>query len=715
MPTDLAAEQQKSSSLLSFGKLIESLTEPEASIQEIEQRSLARLLASLLIAFIPSALLSILVQLISIPEFERIFPVLLGSLFVLLFAYILSRTSYYQIGALITIALPAIAVSINVVVYPEETDTLFFMIISVMLSSVMLPWRWTISIVIVVLLLPVGLLFSVPELTLPNLITPWGFSIITSGLILVLTKFRNTLETNRQSELALNESRWRMLISQSPLSIVVYSLNGRPQNFNQAAIDLWNLAPQDLEFVMGQYNILEDEQLEANGVLPNIRAGFTGNPTVTNPTKYAFQRQEVDGSTVRDTRWIVTHCYPVKNESGKVSEVVLIHEDVTERKEAEELIQKQERLAAVGQLAAGISHDFNNIMAVITLYSEILLKSSNLQEKEKRQLQTIRQQANRAAALTTQILDFSRQSMMERQPIDLLYFVKEFTELMKRTLPENIKIYLSNDSEIYIIFADSTRIQQAFMNLTLNARDAMPNGGELRIELELVQMQPGEPPLFNKENSEEWVKVTVADNGVGISHEVFPNIFDPFFTTKAADQGIGLGLAQVYGIVQQHDGHIYVESVVDVGTTFTIYLPAVSGVLPISEPSSKPFDRGNGETILVVEDNFTTQAALASSLELLNYVVLRANNGLDALSVLDEHQDRIKLILSDFMMPEMGGKELVNTLKQREIFIPVVLLSGHALGKEIEMMRGQGLRGWLQKPPTLDKLAEIVAQILDDA
>lgn len=394
---------------------------------------------------------------------------------------------------------------------------------------------------------------------------------------------------------------------------------------------------------------------------------------------------------------------------------VAIIVDTTEREQAEEMIRRQDRLAAVGQMAAGIAHDFNNIMAVITLYSELLLKSPRLGAKEQRQLQTVLHQANRAADLTGQVLDFSRQSVMEQKPVNLVPVLKELTKLVERTFPEHIKVGMVCKLESCMVNADITRVQQVIMNLALNARDAMPDGGELRLEVDEILVQAGEPPPLSEMENGKWVKIVVSDNGKGMSAEVLSHLFEPFFTTKPRGRGTGLGLAQVYGIVKQHDGHIGVESQNGQGTTFTIYLPVLSEVQPATQlPVLEPLITGRGEIILVVEDDAVTRAALAEGLGSLNYKVLTAANGRDALAVLDEHRDKIALIISDVVMPEMGGMALLQALKQRGIRVPVVMLTGHPLGEALEALRAEGLREWLPKPPTLEKLARIVALLLNE-
>jgi len=402
---------------------------------------------------------------------------------------------------------------------------------------------------------------------------------------------------------------------------------------------------------------------------------------------------------------------------------VLVIRDVTQEREIQKRIQQQDRLASVGQLAAGIAHDFNNIMAVIVLYAQMGLRLPDLPPKLRERLTTISRQAEHATDLIQQILDFSRRAVLERRPMGLVPFLKEQVRLLERTLPESIKVDLAYSADEHTVNADPTRMQQVIMNLAVNARDAMPAGGELRIRLDRLQIRPGEAPPLHGMEAGEWVRVTVSDTGAGIPPEVLPHIFDPFFTTKAP-LGTGLGLAQVYGIVKQHEGEVDVTTKVGHGTTFTIYLPALS----VSEPEARPSEtqalpQGQGETILVVEDNAAAREALMDTLELLNYRVLGAANGREALEILESpplspplggRKGGIALVLSDLVMPEMGGQALFHALRQRGLALPMVMLTGHPMEKELKNLRAQGLSGWLLKPLSVEQLAQVVARALEN-
>lgn len=401
-------------------------------------------------------------------------------------------------------------------------------------------------------------------------------------------------------------------------------------------------------------------------------------------------------------------------EDGQQSEnYVLVVNDVTQEREIRTQLQQQERLAAVGQLAAGIAHDFNNIMASIVLYAQMLAQSQDLSKSHREKIEVINQQAWHASRLIEQILDFSRRGVLEPQSLDLLPLLKEQVKLLARTLPEHITIELIYAQDGYTVFADPTRIQQMLTNLAVNARDAMPDGGRLRIELEQVIIEQGQLPRLPEMADGEWVRLAVSDTGMGIVPDVLPYIFEPFFTTKGPGQGSGLGLAQVHGIVGQHGGHISVETEAGEGATFSIYLPLLKGISTEKarlEASGIP--QGQGELLLVVEDEATLRAALAAGLEKLNYRVLEAANGEQALAVMAERGGKIALVLSDVIMPVMGGMALLHAMREKGWEMPVVLLTGHPMGKELDDLRQRGLVTWLTKPYRIENLAQMIYDAL---
>jgi two-component system cell cycle sensor histidine kinase/response regulator CckA len=366
----------------------------------------------------------------------------------------------------------------------------------------------------------------------------------------------------------------------------------------------------------------------------------------------------------------------------------------------------------VGHMAAGIAHDFNNILAVIALYTQILQRNPHLPPGAHDNLETVHQQTKRAADLIQQILDFGRSAVLKRQHLDLELLLKEQVKFLARTLPESIRVDLSHGSDEYLVHADPTRMQQMIMNLALNGRDAMPGGGTLRIDLRRVVLRPGERPPLPEMLEGEWIRIAVADSGAGIPAEIRPHIFKPFFTTKSPDRGTGLGLSQVYGIVKQHGGHIDLTSEKGVGTRFTLYLPA----LPSAQPPPRRLDadvlpRGSGETILVIEDNAVTREAVGESLRMLGYHVLEAGNGREGLALLQE-EDRVAVVLTDLVMPVMGGRELIEALHELQLPVRVVAMTGHPMESYRQELEPLGVLDWLQKPPSLEKLARTVCQAI---
>ena len=391
---------------------------------------------------------------------------------------------------------------------------------------------------------------------------------------------------------------------------------------------------------------------------------------------------------------------------------VLVMREVTQERELQERMQQQDRLAAVGQLAAGIAHDFNNLLMGIIGFSELLEMQEDLTDSAKGHLKTISSQGKRAAQLIRQILDFSRKTVVERQPVDLAPFLKEVVKLLDRTLPETIRLVTGFGPENCVIQASLTQLQQVITNLAVNARDAMPEGGELRIGLSSLMVAEGERPPLPEMGPGDWVVWTVSDTGTGMPPEVIAHIFEPFFTTKKVGKGTGLGLAQVYGIVKQHGGEIGVESQVGKGTTFTIYLPKVVKTHATPQQADADIPKGQGETIMVVEDEMVVCQAVASMLKHLGYRVLTAGNGQEALTTYDSRRDEVDLVLTDMVMPEMGGMDLLEALKQRDPGVRVVMMTGYPLRGEGRTQVPQGIMGYLEKPVGPKQMAQAMREAL---
>jgi PAS domain S-box-containing protein len=392
---------------------------------------------------------------------------------------------------------------------------------------------------------------------------------------------------------------------------------------------------------------------------------------------------------------------------------VLVLRDVTLDRENQARIQMQERLATVGQLAAGIAHDFNNIMAAVVIYTDLLAMEPNLKPASLEQLNIVQQQVQRATSLIRQILDFSRRAVMEQSEIDLLPFIKELDKLLVRVLPENIQLKLSHQPGPYQVLADPTRLQQVFMNLVLNARDAMPEGGTLQFSLDKLSLKPEDTIPAPDLTAGNWIRIKIQDSGSGIPDEMLPHIFEPFFTTKPIGQGTGLGLAQVYGIIKQHGGTIDVYSIESKGSTFSIYLPELTQKLETTPEKPNDFQPiGTGETVLVVEDDQSARDALQTLMELQNFRILTAANGKRALEIFERQGNLIDLIVSDVVMPEMGGVELFNIIQNKQSQIKFLFITGHPLDFDTQLTSETNEVHWLQKPFSVNEFLEVLNKIL---
>ncbi len=403
--------------------------------------------------------------------------------------------------------------------------------------------------------------------------------------------------------------------------------------------------------------------------------------------------------------WELASIAGVKNKSGNITHYVAVKEDVTQRKQLEEETVRQERLAAVGQLAAGIAHDFNNLLTTIIGNAELIRYRPDIGEEVKSDLTKITKQGERAAKLTRQLLDFSRQTTSESQPLDLRTYLNETLKFIERTIPENIRIRLDYGRGNCTINGDPTQLQQVITNLAVNARDAMPNGGVLSFDLSRITLSRSEQPPCPEMEGSNWVRLTVTDTGSGIEPHVLPHIFEPFFTTKEVGQGTGLGLAQIYGIVEQHHGCITAESQVGKGATFTLYFPALTTQTSPEDEAVGHLPRGQGETILLVEDNRDVLDVARLMLESLNYRVLTATDGVEGLAVYRTQAHQIALVLTDAMMPNMDGLALVSTLHAESPEIKVLLMSGYAHNPEISHEIAKNIISRLQKPLNIQELA----------
>ncbi|MCH8074903.1 MAG: response regulator [SAR324 cluster bacterium] len=368
---------------------------------------------------------------------------------------------------------------------------------------------------------------------------------------------------------------------------------------------------------------------------------------------------------------------PHKNDLGEIIGIIGLSEDVTLQKRAEEELRQAQKMEAIGQLTGGVAHDFNNILQIISGHSQIA-RSINKDHKVLEHLDVVVQATQRAADLTQQLLAFSRQQMHRPQTLDINDVITHFVKMLSRVFGENIDLQLKLAGEPIKIYADPSMLEQVLLNLCVNSRDAMPNGGKLTISTEAFEAGEDFLQAHSWAESRAYVRISVIDTGEGMPPEVLEKIFEPFFTTKAAGKGTGLGLSMAYGIIQQHGGKIMASSDVGKGTTFEIYLPVEAGDQELNIEEHKNEDAPGGtETILIAEDEEGVLLLLTELLGEKGYTVLTSTNGIEALKVLDEKKDEIDLILLDVIMPEMGGREVFEKIKHLQPSTPVIFSTGY--------------------------------------
>ena len=356
-----------------------------------------------------------------------------------------------------------------------------------------------------------------------------------------------------------------------------------------------------------------------------------------------------------------------------------IARDITDRRQLEERLMQSEKIESVGRLAGGIAHDFNNLLTAILGYAELLISHRADADPDRADLQEIQKAGQRAAALTQQLLAFSRKQVLMPKNVDLNQTVAGLKNMLARLIREDITLTCELARQTATVKVDPTQIEQAILNLVLNARDALPSGGHIRLEVACVRRSQVDVPPDMQSMASDYVRLRVVDNGVGISPEARAHLFEPFFTTKDIGKGTGLGLASVYGIVRQSNGIIAVESQPGIGTTFTIHFPAVASGEEVQVPAVEVGSRSHGrETILLVEDEDAVRVIVSAVLRRQGYNVLEASNPRGAWDMFERHARQIDLLLTDVVMPEMNGPALAQRLVTVRPELRILFISGYA-------------------------------------
>jgi PAS domain S-box-containing protein len=398
---------------------------------------------------------------------------------------------------------------------------------------------------------------------------------------------------------------------------------------------------------------------------------------------------------------------------NEVTGVFGIARDLTEQRELEAQLRQAQRIESVGKLAGGIAHDFNNLITAIKLHGELLLDITPPDDERHGDLQAIQAAADRAAALTRQLLAFSRRQLLRPEPLDVNEIVRGLSRTITRLLGADITVRTDLCDAPGMVMADPGQVEQVLVNLLLNARDAMPpEGGRIVIETRPAELD-GTPIDGVTPVPGAYVQLSVSDNGAGMDAAVRARAFEPFFTTKAPGEGTGLGLSTVYGIVKQTGGYVFCESRPGTGTSFRVFLPRTTSGAAAIAPSLATTGAGGTETVLLVEDEPAVRALTSRILQARGYRVLAAADGREALDLLTWHTGAIDLVLTDAVMPGIGGAELARLLKHLRPGVPVLFMSGYTDDEIIRRGIASDPGVLLQKPFTADELARRVRAMLD--
>ena len=536
--------------------------------------------------------------------------------------------------------------------------------------------------------------------TVKPLAGPDGAVIGVIGIALDMTE---RIVTERA--LRFSEYSYRSLIEEAPYAICRSTFRGELLLVNRAMTEMLGYySPAGAELLLRDLPLVFDpagsfeafqQALVADGSHPGMETAWIRK----------------DGQSIQV--WVSGRI--VRNAAGEISHLDIFAENITEKKRLEAELGQAKRMQALGQLAGGVAHDFNNLLTVISGYAEMLL-CQPLEEESRKHLAAVRDAAEKAAALTKQMLAFSRRQVLRSQTVNLNDVLRNLLGILSRLIKENIELVLTPADDLWSVNADPNEIERVILNLAVNAQDAMPGGGRLTIETANVRSDDRPALEPDKLQNADYVEIAVRDTGIGMDRETQARAFEPFFTTKQPNEGTGLGLSVVYGVVRQSGGFVGLESKPGVGTAFRIYLPRVEPKpAPASEFPAKPWPLPRGtETILFAEDDPAVRGLLAPFLESLGYQILTVPDGEAAIRISESYFGEIHLLLSDLIMPKVGGRELAAKLKGADRpDLKVLFISGYA-GHTVAA-EGLSLNGasFLQKPFSMDLLANTVRGALD--
>lgn len=522
-------------------------------------------------------------------------------------------------------------------------------------------------------------------------------------------------EQVRALEEALQEKEKKLQEIYDEAPIGYHELNEQGKIISMNRTELNMLGYTSVE-VFGQpiWKFVVEEEMTRKIIL----AKLAGDVSFHETFERTYRRQ--DGSTLT----VLVKDRVIKDGEGKIRGIRSTVEDITERRRSEEALRKSEeqlrqwqKVEAIGNLAGGVAHDFSNLLMTIKGCAEILLRNLEAADKRREEVIEIQKAAERATSLTRQLLAFARKQVLQPQVVNLNDIVTNMNNILQRLIGEDIQLATLLEPKLWPVRVDPGQMEQVIMNLALNARDAMPRGGQLTIATANVNLNEEFARQHVSMKPGAYVMMTVRDTGCGMDKETLNRIFEPFFTTKEKGKGTGLGLSTVYGIIKQSGGNIWATSELGQGSTFTIYLPKDTSPLPKKykpKPAQPPLPIKGTETILLVEDESAVRTMLRQTLESNGYKVLEAPDGQEALNICQNYQGPIHLLLTDVIMPGMNGRELSNTLSRRFPKMKVLFMSGYPDNSIVPHGALEPHTMFLQKPFTLSTLEIKVREILDN-
>ncbi len=514
----------------------------------------------------------------------------------------------------------------------------------------------------------------------------------------------------KRAETALRSSEARFRHLADNLNQVVWFVQVKPYQIlylSPAFEHIWGVPPErcyDDPNLLRTYLHPEDKVMVGEA----FDAAITGNTEQEFSLTYRIIRP--DGVV----RWIFDRCVVHRNEDGGIDRLSGVSEDITESRLLEEQLRQAQKMEAVGRLAGGVAHDFNNVMTVILGYSAVLLHEVEANSRAHQYVLEIEQAGKRCAALTSQLLAFSRKQLLHPVSLDLHEVIRNLLTMLTSLIGEHISVVLRLDSKPRWVKADPVQLDQVLLNLALNARDAMPQGGTLTIETDLGTPAESPAPRHGSAEDRTYVRLRVHDTGTGMDADTKAKIFDPFFTTKQEGRGTGLGLATVYGIVHQSGGSIKVDSAPGRGTTMTIYLPEVPTVAPAPVARSRIVcRRSDSENILLVEDDPAVRGLTQHILRMHGYTVHETHDGMAALDLVHRQAMHIDLLITDIVMPGLNGRELARRLRGSLQSLRVLYVSGYSDKLPLTPEDDRAPSIFLQKPFLPEELVRKVREILN--